>query len=155
MHPVQTFALFVASAFLLTACGANEEASPDPTASAATAPTVASASATPNQGESAAPSNEADLKSAVTSYSDAFLTGDIAAYDLLSKRCRDRTSRNYFLGILIGAEDAYGSALPIKTFKADIQGTLARVTYKYDVVAINQDSEPWVKENGAWKNDDC
>jgi hypothetical protein len=49
----------------------------------------------------------------------------------------------------------YGTALPIKTYDANISGDLARVTYTYDVAEINQDSEPWVKESGAWHEDDC
>lgn len=151
MYPVKATAL-IASALLLSACGGNNETASDPTSSVS--PTVASASATPTPSESATPSDEDELKDAVTSYSDAFLTGDIAAYDLLSKRCRDRMSRNYFLGILVAAEDTYGSALPIKTFVADVQGKLARATYTYDLEAINQDAEPWVNESG-WKNDDC
>ena len=36
-----------------------------------------------------------------------------------------------------------------------ISGDLARVTYAYDVVEINQDSETWVREGGHWHEDDC
>jgi hypothetical protein len=32
---------------------------------------------------------------------------------------------------------------------------LALVTYTYDKAAINQASEPWVLEDGAWHEDDC
>ena len=29
------------------------------------------------------------------------------------------------------------------------------LTYTYDVVAINQTAEPWVREGGSWREDDC
>jgi len=99
---------------------------------------------------------ETVLRSAVTKYSGAFLTGDSPiAYGLLSARCKKRMSAAEFSDIVAGAKDMYGSALPIKTFHAQISGDLARVTYTYDVSAINQDSEPWVREGGHWHEDDC
>ncbi|TYB39699.1 hypothetical protein FXF50_04790 [Micromonospora sp. AP08] len=52
-------------------------------------------------------------------------------------------------------QQMYGKAMPIKTFQAQISGDLARVTYTYDVPALNQNKEPWVREDGTWKQDDC
>ena len=96
------------------------------------------------------------LRTAVKKYSDAYLTGDATtAFNLLSARCQKRMSAAAFADIVRGARDMYGSALPIKTFDAQISGDLARVTYTYDVKAINQDSEPWVREDGKWHEDDC
>jgi len=40
-------------------------------------------------------------------------------------------------------------------YDADIAGDMARVTYTFDLAAINQDSEPWVRESGVWRQDDC
>jgi len=92
---------------------------------------------------------------AVQAYSDGFLTGDVDTYDMFSKRCKDRTNKNEFIGMLAAANDTYGSVLQFEAFKAKISGDLARVTYTYAVSAINQDSEPWVRESGAWRQDDC
>lgn len=106
----------------------------------------------------ASPARDASegLRRAVTAYSDAFLTGKSdAAYTLFSDRCKQRTDRAEFAGIVAQAKDLYGSKLPLRSFKADISGDLARVTYTYDISAINQDSEPWVREDGEWKQDDC
>jgi hypothetical protein len=97
-----------------------------------------------------------DLKLAVKAYSDAFLTGDAkTAYDLLSERCRKRMPEAEFTGIVDAAEKMYGSALPLQTYSAKVSGDLARVTYTYSVKAINQESEPWAREDGAWHQDDC
>src|SRR4029079_16094615 len=97
-----------------------------------------------------------ELRVNVQTYSDAYLTGQpIAAYRLLSKRCKDRMSLSYFTGLVTAAKQQYGSALAFKTYSAEISGDLARVTYTYDVAAINQENEPWVKENGDWHEDDC
>jgi hypothetical protein len=49
----------------------------------------------------------------------------------------------------------YGKAMPLKTFDAQIWGDLARVAYPYDVPALNQTREPWVPEDGKWKQEDC
>jgi hypothetical protein len=110
---------------------------------------------------SPAPSASADdsataLRTAVQAYSDAYLTGKSStAYALLSARCRKRMSNSAFSALTSAAETMYGSALPIRSFDADVSGDLARVTYTYDLKAINQDAEPWVREDGKWKEDDC
>lgn len=89
-------------------------------------------------------------------YSDAFLKGEAnAAYAMLSKRCRDRVARAEWSDIVEQAKQTYGSALPIKTFDAQVSGDMARVTYTFDLAAINQDAEPWVREGGSWREDDC
>jgi hypothetical protein len=117
------------------------------TSNASTASPAPSASA----GDSTKP-----LRAAVQAYSDAYLTGrSTTAYALLSARCRKRMSPNAFSTLTSAAEKTYGSALPIKSFDAQGSGDLARVTYTYDLKAINQNAEPWVRENGKWKEDDC
>jgi len=55
----------------------------------------------------------------------------------------------------MAAGQVYGSALPITGYDARITGDLAQVTYAYDVPALDQTSEPWTREDGAWKQDDC
>jgi hypothetical protein len=104
----------------------------------------------------AAAAADGGLKAAVQAYSDAFLTGDgKTAYGLLSQQCRKRTTLAEFSSMLDTAKQLYGSALPIETFSASISGDLARVTYTYTIKAINQDHEPWVREDGDWHEDDC
>ncbi|RZU76742.1 hypothetical protein EV384_5419 [Micromonospora kangleipakensis] len=89
-------------------------------------------------------------------YSDAFLDAKpTVAYDLFSARCKDRVTLSEFTGMLTAAKQMYGKAMPLKTFDAQISGDLARVTYTYDVPALNQTKEPWVREDGKWKQDDC
>jgi hypothetical protein len=105
---------------------------------------------------SSAPSEADALRTNVQAYSDAYLTGQpVKAYGLLSHRCQDRTSLSEFTGLVTAAKQQFGSELPFKTYNAMISGPLARVTYTYDVASINQDQEPWVKENGHWHEDDC
>jgi hypothetical protein len=86
---------------------------------------------------------------------DAQLTKVAESRALLSRRCKDRVASAEWQGIVTGAGQQYGTALPIKTYRAQISGDLARVTYAYDVAEINQDSEPWVREGRRWHEDDC
>ena len=141
----------------LTACGSGSS-SVDPDSLATTGPASPSVSSPshPVRTTPAPQDDQAELKAAVQAYSDAFLTGKpLASYALLSQRCRARMSLSHWTGLITAAKAQYGTALPIKSFHADISGDLARATYTYDVAAINQDAEPWVKEAGHWKEDDC
>lgn len=101
-------------------------------------------------------SEEPALRAAVQKYSDAYLTGDAdTAYSLLSNRCKKLDTPDAFALLVSQAKLVYGSALPIKTFKAHIEGDLARVTYTYDLKAINQEDQPWTKESSDWHDDNC
>lgn len=104
---------------------------------------------------SAAPDNSA-LEAQVRAYSTAFLTGDgAAAYDLLSKRCQERNERVGFVNTVTLAAKQYGPQ-DIKALTVDqASGDLARVTYTYDTAALDQRGEPWVREGGQWRVDDC
>jgi hypothetical protein len=98
----------------------------------------------------------AALRTAVQIYSDAYLTGNAhVAYAELSKRCQDRLSYGNFSTLALRAENLYGSALPVKTYKAQISGDLARVTYTYAIKAIDQADQPWTREHGHWRYDAC
>lgn len=138
----------------LSACGGEDD-----TAKAASTPSpTATSSPTPRVTPSVEPSVPADagLRDAVQAYSDAFLGGDAAkAYGLLSSRCQKRTTAAEFEGIVKQASAMYGSPLKLKTYDAQVSGDLARVTYTYDVPALNQEQEPWARESGAWHQDDC
>ena len=103
-----------------------------------------------------APGEEAELRQAVVAYSDAILDAKpTVGYELFSARCEERVTLSEFTGMLMAAEQKYGKAMPIRTFEAQISGDLARVTYIYDVPALNQTKEPWAREDGTWKQDDC
>jgi len=145
---------------MLTGCGTDPATThPTPTAPAPTTESGAS-SATPTTAATSATSpslgQEEALRAAVQGYSDAFLTGKIAAYDgYFSKGCKAKVVRNYFLGILTAADDTYGSPMPVKTFAATIDGNAADVSFTFDLAAINQSHETWVVEGGKWRTTDC
>lgn len=115
---------------LATACGGNDDG-----------------------GESA----DSGLKKAVTAYSDAFLTGDAdTAHALMSKRCQARLPLDEFGTVVASAAQQYGDALDLDTFKASEDGDRATVTYTYaDSPELGQTDEPWVREDGGWRTDDC
>ncbi|MET8093105.1 hypothetical protein [Micromonospora sp. NPDC005220] len=140
----------------LTACSSSAdkpEASPSSTSPAPTATGVSGAAASPTAPDT---SEEAVLRQAVVAYSDAFLDAEpTVGYELFSARCKERVTLSEFTGMLTAAKQMYGKAMPIKSFEARISGDLARVTYTYDVPALNQNKEPWVREDGKWKQDDC
>ncbi len=109
-----------------------------------------------DDGGGASSSEELELRSAVEAYSDAFLAGDAAAaHALLSTRCRESLSEDQYATVVSTAAGAYGDAT-LTSFEVDeVSGDEARVTYRYDEPAIDQENEPWLREGGAWHNDDC
>jgi hypothetical protein len=144
-----TLALAAIAAVSLAACGGSGSETTSITDTARTE-SVRPASPEPRD------DNDAELRAAVQAYSDGFLTGQpVEAYELFSARCKERLSLSYFTGLVIAAKGAYGSALPIQSFDAEISGDLARVTYTYDVSALDQTAEPWSFEDGQWRQDDC
>jgi hypothetical protein len=149
-------AALIVAVLVLAGCGGNttQKTAPPTTTSPSGTPTKTVApSQSPSPTKTAAPD---PLRVAVQAYSDAYLTGKpLVSYNLLSKRCQARVSLSYWTGLVTAAKDAYGSALPIKTYSEHVEGTLARVTYTYDVSAIDQTDEPWVMESGHWHEDDC
>ncbi|WP_182347803.1 hypothetical protein [Tomitella gaofuii] len=90
-------------------------------------------------------------------YSDAYLTGDAdAGYALLSQRCQHRIGKAEFVVMTAMAVDLYGgAALPMTSYNVHRSGDLARVTYTYATSDLDQESEPWVREGGHWRQDDC
>ncbi|MFD4670468.1 hypothetical protein ACFWNN_12075 [Lentzea sp. NPDC058450] len=116
---------------------------------------VPAAAATTTTTTSAATDNTA-LELQVRAYSTAFLAGDgDAAYDLLSQRCKERNTRPNFVMLVQQAGTLYGPQ-EIRSLKVDqAAGDLARVTYTYDSAELDQRGEPWVRESGVWRIDDC
>lgn len=141
---------------LLAACAGGETAATEAGSHTAPASGPSGAPATSASSGSSAPAEADELRLAVQSYSDGFLGAEpVAAYDYFSARCKEKVSLSYFTGIVTAAKSTYGSALPIASYDAQVDGDLARVTYTYEVPALNQEAELWVREGGQWKTDDC
>ncbi|SDH24823.1 hypothetical protein SAMN05216553_118133 [Lentzea fradiae] len=134
----------------LTACGSDQPVANSPTSSAVNSPTSAPVAASTTTDPSA------EIEAAVRAYSDAYLNGQGEAYDMLSVRCKERMTRLSFIELVTLAKQTLGPQ-QISTFKIDQQaGDLARVTYTYAAKPeIDQRSEPWVREDAVWKQDDC
>jgi hypothetical protein len=145
----------LALALVITACGGNATPKAAPSSPAAATSTAGSPAPSPSSTPTT-PDVSAALRAAVQAYSDAYLTGrGGAAYALLSARCQRRWSAGDFSDLVTQAKAQYGHALPLRSFKPEISGDLARVTYTFDVAEIDQDAEPWVREDGSWHEDDC
>lgn len=160
MHTARIAVALASVAFGLSGCGGGDEptaggdtaaSSQSPSSGAADAPSVA-----PPAPASKAPNGEAALRTAVEAYSNAYLSGNgVAAHALLSERCKERLGLEAMKGLTLAAKETYG-VQPIASYKTDdLAGDLARVTYTYSVPVINQTKEPWVREDGAWHQDDC
>ncbi|SDO10379.1 nuclear transport factor 2 family protein [Lentzea jiangxiensis] len=111
---------------------------------------------TPAAISSSAPPDNSALEQQVRAYSTAFLAGNgDVAYDLLSQRCKERNTRPNFVMLVQQAGKLYGPQ-EIRSLKVDqAAGDLARVTYTYDKAELDQRGEPWVRESGVWRIDDC
>lgn len=135
--------------FALTACGSTAtKATPAKTVSSDT-PSVAL------QVKQASKPMTPDVKTAVRNYSHYYLTGNgYKAYDLMSKSCKAKVDKNELEGETLAAKSQYGDE-PIKTISVESHGDTALVTYSYTSPVLDQHSQPWVLENGAWKYDDC
>ncbi|MEU6756961.1 hypothetical protein [Streptomyces sp. NPDC046685] len=139
--------LAAATALALTGCS-NDPAPADKPTSPAPASTPAAPTADPAR---------ADLEKAVRAYSNAYFKPDgAAAYATLSKRCAAKAGdADIFTAIIDTAAKAYGKQ-EIQTLTIDqLAGDMARVSYTYSVPKLNQTSQPWAREAGAWKYDGC
>ena len=133
----------IAAVLVLAGCGDDGGSETSSSATGATSPPVTG------------PDSEA-VQTAVRAYSAAFLAGDVpAARALLSVRCQGRLAEADYTNILTAAAKEYGDAQIESLNVISLAGDSARVTYTYDETAINQTDEPWVREAGAWHQDDC
>lgn len=140
-------AVVLVAPLLLAACGGEDEPKAEPS------PSKTTTSAAPTtEAPAADPADE--VRSAVESYSAAYLSGDGAtAYQLLSKKCQQSMPLSTFATLTEQAKDLYGE-VPIESFDAEVKGDRASVSYSYAVKALTQTDESWVNE-GGWKNNDC
>lgn len=99
---------------------------------------------------------EGELVDAVDGYSVAFTSGDAeTAYGMLSDRCQGRVAESEFAAVVEVASSSYGETAPETVEVGQLEGDMARVTYTFADPALDQESEPWVVEDGAWRQDDC
>ncbi|MET9465814.1 hypothetical protein ABZY44_13605 [Streptomyces sp. NPDC006544] len=143
--------LAAAGLLALTACS-SDSSDPAPDKGA-----PAPASSAPSAPAPKIDPERANLDKAVRAYSAAYFKPDgAAAYAALSKRCQDKAGdADIFAVIVDTAAKAYGKQ-EIQTLTIDqLAGDMARVTYTYSVPKLNQTSQPWAREGGAWKYDGC
>lgn len=99
---------------------------------------------------------EDQLVDAVEQYSVAYTGGDAeVAYGMLSSRCRERVGEDEFAGMVSAAGEMYGEMEPESVGVEQLEGEMARVSYRFGVPALDQQSEPWTVEDGQWRVDDC
>lgn len=104
---------------------------------------------------SSGPGQEA-LVEAVETYSVAYTGGDAeTAYGMLSSRCRDRVGEGEFTSAVTAAGGMYGETEPTSVEVGQLDGGMARVSYTFEQSELDQQSEPWVVEDGSWRVDDC
>lgn len=143
-------AVTAAALFALTACSSSS----DDAKSAPSTPAATTAGDEPTA--TPTPAGAADLEQAVKAYTAQYFSGDAKAYDALSKRCKGKIDRAGYKAVVEQAKADYGPDHPATDVKADVSGTLARVTYKIKgVPKLDQDGQPWAREGDAWKYDAC
>lgn len=157
--------LVLTLALLAAGCGGGDGDAPRSASSSSSTPTpstgstpspTASASDLPLAQITEGSPDQRALRTAVQLYSDAFLTGNAeVSYALLSLRCRNRVTEEQWDQLLAMAAQKYGQALPVESYEALISGDTARVSYGFSDSSIDQTREPWVREDGRWREDDC
>jgi hypothetical protein len=135
--------ILVVGALLLAACGDDAGDDTGTSATGNTSPPVTGP--------------EADaLEQAVRAYSAAFLAGDtVAVRALQSARCQEAIPDDGLAAAVAGANAAYADAQIEELRVLTITGDAGRVSYTYSDPVINQTDEPWIREGGAWRMDDC
>lgn len=98
----------------------------------------------------------ANLEQAVRDYTAAYFKPDPATgYAMLSKRCKAEISQAMFAAQLEQASKDYGPQT-VKTITVDqVSGDLARVTYGVGLPVLDQNGQPWAREDGEWRFDAC
>lgn len=94
------------------------------------------------------------LEQAVAAYINATTTGDTdTAWDALSDRCADAWTREELDG-RVGAATAMLPGEQADNINVDeLSGDLARVSYT--VGTEERAGQPWTREGGTWRFDDC
>ncbi|WP_326652210.1 MULTISPECIES: hypothetical protein [unclassified Streptomyces] len=116
-------------------------------------------SATPSKGvtnDEASASDRAALEKAVREYTAAYFKPDVdAGYAMVSRRCKEATSKEQFEVMLERASGDYGQQ-DVRRFSVDqLSGDMARVSYGVALPKFDQKQQPWVRESGQWRYDSC
>jgi hypothetical protein len=95
------------------------------------------------------------LEPAVRWYTQAFFSGQgNEATKLLSKRCNTPAVRQAIISSAANSSALYGH-VHITSITPGIDGDHATVTYRFNQPGIDDENQPWVKEDGAWHYDKC
>jgi hypothetical protein len=95
------------------------------------------------------------LRAAVLAYSESYLSGGAdVVYNLMSRRCQQQVTLAEVTDGVALAQRMYDEQ-PVRSLTAFIEDDEARVTYSYATSDLNQTREPWTRESGEWRNDDC
>jgi hypothetical protein len=151
MRHTTTAALAGALLLGLTACSSETDTPPP-----STLPTPNQSATTEQPGEPPADASKEELAQAVRAYSAAYFATDATkAHGLMSKRCQDEAPIELYGPMVKATVETYGKH-EIKTVAVDqLSGDMARVTYTYPVPTLTQKQQPWVREGGKWRYDDC
>lgn len=151
MRTPSTLAAAALVALSLTACSSTPAAPAAAGTTATSSPQSAAATTS-----APADTGSAALEAAVRAYSKAYFAGDATTgYAMLSKRCTTSVDKDIYAAAIATEAKAYGKQA-IKTLTVEqLSGDLARVSYTYSVPLLNQKSQPWTRENGAWHYDAC
>lgn len=154
----RTTVLLIAALLTLTACTSDDkpgDADGKPSAAARKPSTTPSRSATSG-------ADTAGLEAAVRAYNDAYFANDPdTTFGMLSARCQKQITRAGVAVLTERAEQterAIGDSEPkeVKRFEVnEISGDGARVSYGVGLPKFDQQQEPWTREAGVWRYDDC
>lgn len=138
-------ALLVASLVVLAACSGNDSTPAESPGSDAIRRAALEGAAI-----------QAAAESAARAYASAFIAGDSdSAFDMLSRRCRDRVSSDELAAAVAAVALSYGDATLEQVTVTLTGNNVARVSSRFDQPDLDQVDEPWVFEDGAWHNADC
>ncbi|MFF3327421.1 hypothetical protein [Streptomyces sp. NPDC002889] len=148
-----TTVLTAALLLALTACtGSEDDRAPSekPTPTPTTTPTAERTAQQP------ADDTNVELERAVHAYADVYFKPDAkAAYAMLSTRCQEALAPEAYKPIVEAAAKKHGKQ-HVRLVRVDlVSGDLAFVTYSYDAPELDQQQQPWKREEGQWRYDEC
>jgi len=120
----------------------------------------AAPSDTPAADDTSEPAADPDaaeaLEQAVRDYIAANTTGDAdTGWGFVSARCQQLWGRAEFEQRVQTATDLVGPQDVDSIHVDQLAGDLARVTYTVGAPELNRQQQPWVREGGTWRYDDC
>jgi hypothetical protein len=128
MSPIRTTALLAATALLALATACSSESSP-----------------------------EDDVEQAVRDSTQAINEGDVDTFlELNSQRCREQRSEDETQQMMDLVNEEYGDVELESIEITDVTDDTAQVNATTGIDDLDDDdSEPWVLEDGQWRSDGC